>query len=56
MIGYAMCGSFCTHAQSIAQLETLVAGGYEIQPIMSQTVYTYQRKQYRSLRPRANGC
>ena len=40
MIGYAMCGSFCTHAQSLAQLEELVKSGYEIQPIMSQTVYT----------------
>jgi dipicolinate synthase subunit B len=40
MIGYAMCGSFCTHAQSLAQLEALVQSGYEIQPIMSETVYT----------------
>lgn len=39
MIGYAMCGSFCTHAHAVAQLEALVQKGYEIQPIMSQTVY-----------------
>lgn len=40
MIGYAMCGSFCTHAQSLTQLEKLVEQGYDIQPIMSETVYT----------------
>ena len=40
MIGYAMCGSFCTHAQAVQQLERLVAEGYDIQPIMSDTVYT----------------
>ncbi len=40
MIGYAFCGSFCTHAQSIKQLEKLAAQGYDIQPIMSETVYT----------------
>jgi dipicolinate synthase subunit B len=40
MIGYAMCGSFCTHAQSLCQLEKLAEKGYEIQPIMSETVYT----------------
>ena len=40
MIGYAMCGSFCTHASSVRQLEKLRTLGYEIQPIMSETVYT----------------
>lgn len=40
MIGYAMCGSFCTHAASLRQLEQLVSKGYEICPIMSETVYT----------------
>jgi dipicolinate synthase subunit B len=40
MIGYAMCGSFCTHAQSLCQLEKLAEKGYEIQPIMSEVVYT----------------
>lgn len=39
MIGYAMCGSFCTHARAVEQLERLVAAGFEIQPIMSETVY-----------------
>lgn len=40
MIGYALCGSFCTHEKSIVQLEKLAASGYQIQPIMSETVYT----------------
>ncbi|MBQ4574981.1 MAG: dipicolinate synthase subunit B [Clostridia bacterium] len=35
MIGYALCGSFCTHARSIAMLERLVKE-YEIQPILSE--------------------
>ena len=39
MIGYAFCGSFCTIGQSEKQLERLLASGYEIQPIMSETVY-----------------
>ena len=40
MIGYAMCGSFCTHAASLKELQELRSQGYEIQPIMSETVYT----------------
>lgn len=40
MLGYAFCGSFCTHAKSFAELQKLVAAGYDIQPIMSETVYT----------------
>lgn len=39
MIGYAFCGSFCTLADSFAQLEKLVAGGLEVRPIMSDAVY-----------------
>lgn len=39
MIGYAMCGSFCTVNKSIAELEKLVERGYEIQPFMSETLY-----------------
>ena len=39
MIGYAMCGSFCTHERSLEILKRLVDVGYEIQPIMSETVY-----------------
>lgn len=40
MIGFAMCGSFCTHDRALKQLERLVLKGYEVQPIMSETVYT----------------
>lgn len=40
MIGYAMCGSFCTHAQSVAAMKRLLDAGLELQPIMSESVYT----------------
>ena len=40
MIGYAFCGSFCTIARSMKVLSELVAEGNEIQPIMSETVYS----------------
>lgn len=39
MIGYAMCGSFCTHKASLLQLESLVSRGIEVVPIMSEIVY-----------------
>ena len=39
MLGYALCGSFCTHAQSLRELKKLIAAGYEVQPIVSETVY-----------------
>lgn len=34
MIGYAMCGSFCTHAESLSALEKLTAS-YDVLPILS---------------------
>ena len=40
MIGYAFTGSFCTLAQSLNQLRGLVEAGYDVQPIMSENVYT----------------
>lgn len=40
MIGYAFCGSFCTHAQSLKELAGLKAQGYDILPIMSENVYS----------------
>lgn len=40
MIGYAMCGSFCTLAESLSVMEELVRGGEEVQPIMSENVYS----------------
>ena len=36
MIGFAMCGSFCTHAASLEILTRLKAQGYDILPIMSE--------------------
>lgn len=39
MIGYAFCGSFCTHKKSLKQLEGLKRAGYDILPIMSEIVY-----------------
>lgn len=40
MIGYALCGSFCTHAVSLRALETLLAAGCDVQPIVSETAAT----------------
>lgn len=40
MLGYAFCGSFCTHARALEELHHLISLGYEIQPILSETVYT----------------
>ncbi len=39
MLGFAMCGSFCTHAAALRELKGLLTAGYEIQPIMSETVF-----------------
>lgn len=39
MIGFAMCGSYCTHAASLDQLRALLAAGYEVQPIISENVF-----------------
>ena len=38
-IGFAMCGSYCTFAKAIEQLEILVKQGYDILPIMSENAY-----------------
>ncbi len=40
MIGYALCGSFCTISRSLDALARLVDAGYEIQPIVSEHVYS----------------
>ena len=40
MIGYAFCGSFCTIAKSMKILRELAAEGNEIQPIVSDNVYS----------------
>ena len=39
MIGYAMCGSFCTIEASLKQLEHLIEEGCDIQPFMSDILY-----------------
>ena len=39
MLGYAFCGSFCTHAKALTELKKLIDMGYEVLPIMSDTVW-----------------
>ena len=39
MIGYAMCGSFCTLSRSLEVMRSLVESGREVLPIMSPIVY-----------------
>ena len=39
MLGYAICGSFCTHAKALCELQSLIKDGYEVQPIVSETVW-----------------
>lgn len=39
LIGYGMCGSFCTFARSIAVMAKLRRAGHEIIPIMSDAAY-----------------
>lgn len=39
MLGYAFCGSFCTHAVALRELQYLIDAGYSVQPIMSETVW-----------------
>lgn len=38
-VGYAMCGSFCTMADALIQLEKIKEAGADILPIMSDIVY-----------------
>ena len=38
-LGFAMCGSYCTHAAALAQLAALRERNLEIQPIMSENVF-----------------
>ena len=35
-----MCGSFCTVAKSLEQLKLLINAGYDVQPIVSETVFS----------------
>lgn len=38
-LGFAMCGSFCTHRAALVTLERLLQAGYSVQPILSETAY-----------------
>ncbi|MBQ1233182.1 MAG: dipicolinate synthase subunit B [Clostridia bacterium] len=38
-VGFAMCGSYCTHAQALEQLDALLARGYDVVPIVSERVW-----------------
>ena len=40
MLGFAFCGSFCTHQAALEELAHLIEAGYEIQPIFSDVVYS----------------
>ena len=39
MIGYAFCGSFCTHKKSLEIFEKMTDEGFELLPIVSENVY-----------------
>ena len=39
MLGYALCGSFCTHKKSLEVLRSLKEYGHELLPIVSENVY-----------------
>ena len=38
-LGFALCGSFCTFSNAIAQLQSLVDMGYDVTPVMSFHAY-----------------
>ena len=38
MIGFAMCGSYCTHKYALEQMKMLAEAGYDILPIISENV------------------
>ncbi len=44
MIGYALCGSFCTHEKSVKALERLIKSGADVLPIMSECAYETDTK------------
>ena len=56
MIGYAFCGSFCTHARSIEALERIVHAGYEVQPIMSEVAYSTDTRFFAAQELRRRVC
>ncbi len=40
MIGYAICGSYCTHSDSVERLRELCGAGYDLLPIISERAYS----------------
>lgn len=38
MLGFAFCGSFCTHARALEELRNLVQAGHQVLPIFSEAV------------------
>ena len=58
MIGYAFTGSFCTLSRSIRELEWLASAGYEIQPIMSENVYSTDTRFFKAedFKKRVRAC
>lgn len=40
MIGFAICGSFCTFERTFGVMRELIASGYELVPIMSEAAAT----------------
>ncbi len=48
MIGYAFCGSFCTLSDSLSALSRFLEMGIEIQPIMSERVYSTDTRFYKA--------
>jgi len=40
MIGYAICGSFCSFSATLEALRGLVSEGYDVLPIMSERAYS----------------
>ena len=39
-VGFALCGSFCTFAKVLPEIENLILSGYDVFPIMSHTAYS----------------
>ena len=40
MIGFAICGSYCTHKYALEQLKMLVNSGHDVLPVMSENVWS----------------
>ena len=48
MIGYAICGSFCSFSKTLVALVGLISEGCEVQPIMSERAYSTDTRFYRA--------